>query len=86
MIVNLTVWETVEALRAFAYRTTHVEYLRRRREWFEPARRSEPRPVVGAGRVTARRSTRPASGSTGWPPTGPTPAAFTLKTTFPPGG
>ena len=36
MIVNLTVWESIEALRAFAYRSDHVEFLRRRREWFEP--------------------------------------------------
>ena len=36
MIVNLTVWESIDALRAFTYRTGHVEYVRRRREWFEP--------------------------------------------------
>ena len=35
IIVNLTVWESVEALRAFAYDTEHIAYLRRRREWFE---------------------------------------------------
>jgi Domain of unknown function (DUF3291) len=34
-IVNLTVWESVEALADFVYRTGHVEFLRRRREWFE---------------------------------------------------
>jgi hypothetical protein len=33
-IVNLTVWESIEALRSFVYRTEHVEFLRRRREWF----------------------------------------------------
>jgi hypothetical protein len=35
MIVNLTVWESIEALRAFTYTTRHVDVLRRRREWFE---------------------------------------------------
>ncbi len=35
MIVNLTVWESVEALRDYVYKTEHVEFLRRRREWFE---------------------------------------------------
>jgi hypothetical protein len=35
MILNLTVWESVEALADFVYRTGHVEFLRRRREWFE---------------------------------------------------
>jgi hypothetical protein len=35
MIVNLTVWESIEDLFAFAYRSGHLEVLRRRREWFE---------------------------------------------------
>ena len=34
-IVNLSVWESVEALAEFAYRSGHVELLRRRREFFE---------------------------------------------------
>ena len=33
--INLTVWESVESLADFAYRTDHAAYLRRRREWFE---------------------------------------------------
>ena len=36
LLINLSVWESVEALRAFVYRSDHVEYLRRRRDWFEP--------------------------------------------------
>jgi hypothetical protein len=35
VIVNMSVWTTVEALADFAYRTGHVEYLRRRAEWFD---------------------------------------------------
>jgi hypothetical protein len=36
VIVNLTVWESIEALRAFTYQTAdHLEVLRRRREWFD---------------------------------------------------
>jgi hypothetical protein len=35
MIVNLTVWESMEALRAYVFKSEHVEFLRRRREWFE---------------------------------------------------
>ena len=34
-IVNLSVWESVEALADFAYRSGHVELLLRRREFFE---------------------------------------------------
>jgi hypothetical protein len=35
-IVNLSLWESAEALAAFAYRTEHRNYVRRRLEWFEP--------------------------------------------------
>ncbi|MGQ0804201.1 MAG: DUF3291 domain-containing protein [Actinomycetota bacterium] len=35
MIVNLTVWESIEALADFAYRSDHKDVMRRRREWFE---------------------------------------------------
>ena len=34
-IVNLTVWESIEALADFTYRSGHLEFLRRRREFFE---------------------------------------------------
>jgi hypothetical protein len=35
MIVNLTVWESIEALYEFAYKSDHTEFFRRRREWFD---------------------------------------------------
>jgi hypothetical protein len=35
LIVNLAVWESIEALSAYAYGGAHREMLRRRREWFE---------------------------------------------------
>ena len=34
LIVNLSVWETVEALRSYVYGPVHADVLRRRREWF----------------------------------------------------
>jgi hypothetical protein len=34
-IINLTVWESIEALADFTYRSGHRELLRRRREFFE---------------------------------------------------
>lgn len=34
LIVNLSVWESRQALWDFTYRTEHLELLRRRREWF----------------------------------------------------
>jgi hypothetical protein len=35
IIVNMSVWDSVEALRAFVFRSEHADYLRRRTEWFE---------------------------------------------------
>ncbi|MEA2145579.1 MAG: hypothetical protein QOG59_1166 [Solirubrobacteraceae bacterium] len=36
LIINLTVWESLEAMRDFVYRNPqHVAVMRRRREWFE---------------------------------------------------
>jgi hypothetical protein len=36
-MVNMSVWESVEALRDYTYRVPkHLEALRRRREWFQP--------------------------------------------------
>ena len=84
-IINLTVWESIEALRHFAYSTAHVRVLRRRREWFE--RHIEPHlalwwipagtlpdPLDGLARV--ERLGR----------LGPTPEAFTFREPFGPPG
>ena len=35
IIVNFTVWESIEALFDFTYKSQHVEFFRRRHEWFE---------------------------------------------------
>ena len=34
--MNLTVWESLEALRAFVFDSDHVRVLRERAHWFEP--------------------------------------------------
>lgn len=34
-LINMSVWESAEHLAAFAYRTEHRDYVRRRGEWFE---------------------------------------------------
>jgi hypothetical protein len=82
IIVNLSVWESLETLRAFVYASAHKAYLGRKAEWFEPA--SEPYlaawwipsgtvPTVqeAIDRLYALRAE------------GPTERAFTLKTPFP---
>ena len=35
IIVNMSVWETLEQLYEFTYKTMHTEFLKRRKEWFE---------------------------------------------------
>jgi hypothetical protein len=36
LIINMSVWESLEALRAFVYsQRAHLDVMRRRREWFE---------------------------------------------------
>lgn len=35
MLLNMSVWESVEALKQYVYRTAHAELLRQRHEWFE---------------------------------------------------
>jgi heme-degrading monooxygenase HmoA len=85
MIVNLTVWESVEALSDFAYRSEHKEVMRRRREWFEP--HAGPYLVcwwLPAGELPtvedAVRRLELLSAS------GPGPDAFTLAAPLPPPG
>jgi Domain of unknown function (DUF3291) len=34
-LVNMSVWTDAQSLSAFVFRSGHVEFMRRRREWFE---------------------------------------------------
>jgi hypothetical protein len=36
ILPNLTVWESVEALKDYVFKSDHARFLRRRREWFLP--------------------------------------------------
>ena len=36
MAANLTVWETVEDLERFVWKTVHAKFYNRKAEWFEP--------------------------------------------------
>ncbi len=85
VMVNLSVWESVEALRGFTYRSAHLEAMRRRREWFVAP--DGPHLVlwwVPAGHLPTfeeawERLDRLASH-------GPGPEAFTLREPFPASG
>jgi hypothetical protein len=82
LLLNMSVWESIEALAEFTYRTPHRDVLRRRREWFErladaylvlwwvPAG-TPPTVVEARERLEALRRD------------GPTREAFTFRSPFP---
>jgi heme-degrading monooxygenase HmoA len=83
ILVNMSVWDSLESLRAFTYTSAHVGVLRRRREWFERMItahlalwwvRAGHRPTLTEARDRLERLRRD----------GPTPAAFTFRTPFEP--
>jgi hypothetical protein len=83
MAINMSVWESLESLQGFVYKSRHVGTLRARDQWFEPIEG----PIlalwwVPAGHVPtvaeARDRLRHLAEH------GPTPHAFTFRTPFPP--
>jgi len=82
MALNMSVWESTQALGAFVYRSDHQLVMRRRAEWFEKLELYIAlwwvpvghRPTVeeGWGKIQTLRRL------------GPTAAAFSFKTIFPP--
>jgi Domain of unknown function (DUF3291) len=83
MAINMSVWESLEALQRFVYKSAHVAPLRDRQLWFEPI----DGPILALWWIPA-----------GHIPTvdeakerlqileerGPSPDAFTFRTPFPP--
>ncbi len=85
VIINMSAWESVEALASFVYSPEHRSVLRRRREWFEQMREAYtalwwiPRgtiPTVSEAEDKVRHLRAH----------GPTPEAFSLRVHFPPPG
>jgi len=83
LIVNMSVWESVEALRAFVYGDAHAAVLRRRREWF--ARLAEPETALWWEPAGATPTVADAEERLGHLRAhGPSPHAFTLRDPRPP--
>ncbi len=40
ILFNMSVWESIEALENFVYRSNHIEALQKKAEWFERANRA----------------------------------------------
>jgi hypothetical protein len=83
IIVNMSVWESIEKLRAYVYNTSHAELLKQRREWFEKFDGSMMALWwIPAGHIpTVDEAKRRLASLDAH---GPTQFAFTFKTTFPP--
>ncbi len=84
ILVNMSVWESIEMLRQYVYGPAHMELLRQRHEWFERFTRSymalwwvPAGHLPGIDEAKKRLAYLDAHG--------PTEFAFTFKTTFPPG-
>jgi GNAT superfamily N-acetyltransferase len=50
-LVNMSVWETIDALKMYVYRSDHVEFFRRRAAWFVPDAKRVALWLVPAGDV-----------------------------------
>ena len=86
MVLNMSVWESMEQLADYVYRSAHTPFLRRRAEWFERLREvylvmwwipagTVPTLDEALARLDHLRTF------------GPTPEAFTFRQPFPhPGG
>lgn len=83
LIVNMSVWKTIEDLFAFTYRTDHIDIFRRRSEWFETMQGPHmalwwtpagviPSPYEGKGRLLYLELH------------GPNPTVFTFKKQYSP--
>jgi hypothetical protein len=80
-LINLSVWSSLEALRAFVYTSAHVQVLRQRRSWFEQLATSHmvlwwvPAGHIPTADEALERLERLRRD-------GPTPAAFTFRAPF----
>jgi uncharacterized protein DUF3291 len=84
-IINMSVWESIEALAEFVYRSAHVGVMRRRAAWFHRSVEAylvlwwvptghRPTPEEALDRLARLRHE------------GPTPGAFTFRQPFAPPG
>ncbi|MFD1144127.1 DUF3291 domain-containing protein [Larkinella insperata] len=81
ILVNLSVWETIDALKNYTYHTAHTAIMKRRREWFSKFQGAYmvlwwieaghfPTPLEARQRLNALSQL------------GPTPYAFTFRHSF----
>jgi hypothetical protein len=82
IIINMSVWESAEALFEYVYKSDHLSVLRRRRDWFERANR----PILALWWIEAGQLPTVEEGIARLDylaEHGPTARAFTFKERFP---
>jgi hypothetical protein len=82
ILFNMSIWESIDALHDYVYRSGHVAVFRDRRQWFEP----HPAPTlvlwwIEPGSVPSIEEAKRRLALLGLH--GPTPEAFTFKVWFP---
>ena len=83
ILFNMSVWESIEALQDYVYRSAHVEVLRQRHDWFEKFEGAYLALWwVPAGHIPSIDEAKKRLAHLD--ATGPSPFAFTLKVRFPP--
>jgi Domain of unknown function (DUF3291) len=82
LIINMSVWESIETLWAFVYDGEHLGVMRRRREWFEPMEMHMCLWWVTAGHIPGIEEAKDRLTHLG--ANGPTPRSFTFKRRFAP--
>jgi hypothetical protein len=85
MLVNMSVWRDLEALRAFTYASDHLVPFRARRRWFAPP--TAPHMAlwwIPAGTIPTLQEGKDRLDAV--VANGPTPIAFTFKHAFAPDG
>jgi hypothetical protein len=85
ILVNMSVWASFEALRAYVYDSEHVAYMRRRREWFTKLESALLALWwIPAGTLPTTMDARERLDHLD--AHGPTPLAFTFRRAFTPAG
>ena len=83
ILFNMSVWESIEALENYVYRSNHLEAVQKRADWFErPTRTPLVLWWVKAGHIPSVLEAKDRFDLL-WRD-GPTEAAFTFKERFPP--
>jgi hypothetical protein len=82
MAINMSVWQSLESLQQYVYKSDHVRPLRDRKQWFQPIEG----PILVLWWIPAGHTPTVAEA---WDrlahlkENGPTPHAFTFRTPFP---